>query len=163
MKTGKFMDLISIHYKDIRCCFNSRLLKIGKSFNDDAFNDAFIKCAVRFGEKEITYDDAVKYFWVAFLNTTRNEDITNSKFDHETEIQDEIDEEYDTQIDEKFDKVCSIIESEFGKDNLLAFKMVICDGWDIDELIDNQYVDYSFKSLFKKMKQFAKKHIPQNI
>ena len=49
------------------------------------------------------------------------------------------------------------------KDNLLAFKMVICDDWDIDELIDNQYVDYSFKSLFKKMKQFAKKHIPQNI
>jgi hypothetical protein len=163
MKTGTFMDIVGINYDTIKSLFKSRLHNMNIPFNEDALNDAFIKCAVRFGEKEISYDDAVKYFWVAFLNTSRNEDVANSKFDHETEIQDEIDEEYDTQIDEKFDKVCSIIESEFGKDNLLAFKMVICDGWDIDELIDNQYVDCSFKSLFKKMKQFAKKHIPQNI
>lgn len=156
------MDLVAVHYKDIKNCFQSRLAKIGKTFNDDAFNDAFIKCSIRFGEKEISYDDVLKYFWVAFLNTMRTEEHHNGKFDHDAEIQDEIDEEYDTNIDDLFAVICESLEERFGKENLLAFKMVVCDNWDIDELIENQYVERDFKTTFKKMKQFAKKDIKTN-
>ena len=61
------MDIISAHYKDIKKLFVSRISNHGLKFNEDSFNDAFIKCAQHFGNDIIAYDDAIKYFYVAFL------------------------------------------------------------------------------------------------
>lgn len=153
------MDIISVHYIDIRRLFHSRLSNIGKGFDEDAFNDAFIKCALRFGEKEISYEDAVKYYWVAFLNTIRTADGNKLQYDLDAEIDEEIiDEPYDEEIDEMFDHICDGIEKEFGKEHLLAFKMVVCDGWSMNELIENKYVTPEFKNTYNKIRKFAKKN-----
>lgn len=64
MKTGTYMDLVSVHYDDFKKTFASRDNNRGRRFDEDSFNDAFIKCANRFGNNVITYDDALRYFWI---------------------------------------------------------------------------------------------------
>ena len=62
MNTGTFMDLISIHYKDIKNLFKSRSYNRNIDFDEDSFNDAFIKCAQRFGNEINNYDNAKMYY-----------------------------------------------------------------------------------------------------
>ena len=43
MNTGTFMDLISVNYNKIRSLFRTRLRNMDMHFDEDSFNDAFIK------------------------------------------------------------------------------------------------------------------------
>ena len=75
------MGIVGAHYKDIRNLFISRVTKLGRPFSDDTFNTAFIKCAERFGDKEVGYDDVVRYFYVSYLNTELKNDKMNERFE----------------------------------------------------------------------------------
>ena len=142
MKTGTFMDIIDAHYKDIVSLFKSRLYKIEKTFDEDVFNDSFIKCAQRFGNNTITYDDAVKYFWIAYINTVKG--VETKRLNHPFESIDIMD--YDC-IDENehsyaqyiYNIVMSAITEAFNEDDMMIYSLYKYHGWTEKELADAGY------------------------
>ena len=103
MDTGTFMDIVASRYKEIRSLFKTRLYNSGLYFDEDLFNDTFIKCANKFGNDRVTYDVTVKYFWTAYFNTIKSELIKESYTESlDEELHDCLDDRYNENIDEDF-------------------------------------------------------------
>lgn len=114
MEKGTFTDIVSIKYKDIRISFNNWSKNRQIVFDEDSFNDAFIKCAEHFKNKIITSDEAIKYFWTAYIHTVMNNKKHNS---FSTELSDNIDiinNEYNYDIDAIYDIILKDIQQQFG-------------------------------------------------
>lgn len=166
MKQGNFMDIISIHYKEIKTLFKSRLRSNDSTFDEDCFNDAFIKCAQRFKNNIITYDDAVKYFWIAYVNTYKGthskasrrfvESIEESGFDC-------IDEEDPSCAKYVYDTVMLAIEEAFNTDDMMIYSLYKYHNWSEKELIDAGYDCTNLKirinTIHKFVKAYCKTHI----
>lgn len=166
MRQGNFMDLISIHYKEIKTLFRARLKSNERPFDEDCFNDAFIKCAQRFGNNVITYDDAIKYFWTAFINTYKGsqskasrefiESIEGSDFDC-------IDDEDPSCAKYIYNIVMNAVEEAFGENDMMIYSLFKYHGWTENELIEAGYdctnLNIRVKTIHKFVKAYCKKHI----
>lgn len=166
MNSGTYMDIVGIHYKDIKTLFKSRLNNSGNAFDEDAFNDAFIKCAHRFGNTIITYNDAVKYFWVAYVNTMKGsrskvsyefiDSLENSDFDC-------IDDEDPSYAKYIYNIVMAAVTEAFGEDDMMIYSLYKYHGWTEAELIEAGYncnnIDIRIKNIHKFVKAYCKKHI----
>lgn len=120
MEPMTFADIISKYYTDIYTLFKSRMHKRDMCFNEDAFNDAFIKCVEHFKNDLISYDYAVKYFWKTYIHTVLNEKIHDS---YVTELPEDYDcecTEYNYDIDELYDTIMNDVQDTFGYDGVEA-------------------------------------------
>ena len=133
MKTGTFMDIVSTNYDDIRRIYCSRDNNAGRKFSEDAFNEAFIKCASKFGNSIITYDDVIKYFWIAYLNTNKKDMINNSKLDYIEEYPEILDddEDYAHYI---YNDIMEAIEEEFSENDMMIYSLYKYYGWAREDL-----------------------------
>lgn len=121
MERMTFTDIVSFNYKDIKTLFYSRMTKRHLKFDEDAFNDAFIKCAMHFENEYISYDEAIKYFWTAYIHTVLNYKLHDShSTEYLPELYDQIDNEYNQNIDELYDIIITDIKNEFGDDGVLT-------------------------------------------
>lgn len=166
MKQGNFMDIISIHYKEIKMLFKTRLRSNNNAFDEDCFNDAFIKCAQKFKNDVITYDVAVKYFWIAYVNTYKGsqskaarkfvESIDESGFDC-------IDDEDPSCAKYVYDIVMSAIEETFNTDDMMIYSLYKYHNWSEQDLIDAGYdctnIKIRINTIHKFVKAYCKKHI----
>lgn len=163
METGQFMDLISVHYTKIKSLFISRLNKLELEFNNDIFNDTFIKCAQKFNNDIITYDTAIKYFWVAYINTLKNEiSIQNNICEFVENFDEEIHDCIDIQENSRACYIYNIIMSEiskkFGDNDMNIYSLYMYHGWSIDELIKSGYDCTDFENKIKKIHKFSKSY-----
>lgn len=165
MKTGTFMDIISVHYDKIKSLFKTRLYNIDMNFDEDSFNDAFIKCAKKFGNSEISYDIVIKYFWVAYLNAIKSNLSKERKIDFvslDEEIHDCIDEDdkYATNI---YNIVMDAIESKYSEEDMMIYSLYKYHNWSKEDLIDAGYdctdIDNRIKSIHKFVKTYCKKQL----
>jgi hypothetical protein len=166
MKQGNFMDIISIHYKEIKMLFRKRIQSKKQSFDEDCFNDAFIKCAQRFGNKTISYDEAVKYFWVAYVNTYKGshskasrefiESIDGSDFDC-------IDDEDPSYAKYVYDIVMTTVSEVFGEDDMMVYSLYKYYGWSENELIDAGYDCKDLNNRIKTIHKFVKSYCKKNM
>lgn len=116
MENGTFIDIVSIKYKDIRISFNNWSKNRQLVFDEDSFNDAFIKCADHFKDTIITYNDAIKYFWTAYIHTVMNNKKHNSFSTELSESIDVIDSNYNEDIDKLYNIIIKDIQQKFGDD-----------------------------------------------
>lgn len=114
MENGTFIDIVSIKYKDIRISFNNWSKNRQLVFDEDSFNDAFIKCADHFKDTIITYNDAIKYFWTAYIHTVMNNKKHNKFSTELSDTIDVIDIEYNYNIDTIYDTIIDDIQQKFG-------------------------------------------------
>jgi hypothetical protein len=114
MENGTFIDIVSIKYKDIRISFNNWSKNRQLVFDEDSFNDAFIKCADHFKDTIITYNDAIKYFWTAYIHIVMNNKKHNKFSTELSDIIDVIDIEYNYNIDTMYDTIIDDIQQKFG-------------------------------------------------
>ena len=114
MENGTFIDIVSIKYKDIRISFNNWSKNRQLVFDEDSFNDAFIKCADHFKDTIITYNDAIKYFWTAYIHTVMNNKKHNSFSTELSESIDVIDSNYNEDIDTLYNIIIKDIQQKFG-------------------------------------------------
>mgnify|MGYP003302665485 CR=1 FL=1 len=164
MEYGNFMDIISVHYKDIRKLFVSRASNKGLTFSDDAFNDAFIKCSKQFGNDCITYDDAIKYFWVAFSNTVKGERASMSKVVLCDKFDDSIDEDDCDEFAKYFyDTTMAAIVEAYGRDDMMIYSLYKYNGWSKKDLIDAGYNCNNFEIRINKIHKFVKDYTKQRI
>lgn len=166
MNTGTFMDLISIHYKDIKNLFKSRSYNRNIDFDEDSFNDAFIKCAQRFGNEIINYDVSVKYFWIAYVNTYKN-----NKSNMHSDIQDEFDCSLHDTIDDDdpsyaayiYNIIMAAIKVAFSEDDMMIYSLYKYHNWSKQDLIDAGYdcknLEIRIKTIHKFVKAYSKKHV----
>lgn len=164
METGTYMDLISVHYKDIKSLFKARLYNNGQCFDEDLFNDAFIKCAHKFGNDIIDYDLAVKYFWKAYSNTIKSakskdtlcEELDESKHDC-------IDDEDESHANYIYNIVMDAITAAYNEEDMLIYSLYKYHNWTEQELIDAGYncknLAVKIKNIHKFVKEYCKKHI----
>ena len=157
------MNIISVHYNEIKSLFKSRSYKSNTVFDEDSFNDAFIKCANRFGNMEITYDTATKYFWAAYINTFKTNKIKESKLETvelDVDVHDCIDEP-DTNI---YNIVMDAISFKYGENLMLMYSLYKFHNWSKTDLIMAGYdidddFDYHIKEIHKFVKTYCKNHI----
>jgi hypothetical protein len=160
------MDIVSSHYNDFKRTFTIRDNNRGRRFDDDSFNDAFIKCAQKFGNAIISYDDAIRYFWIAYVNTTKGSDSKKSKscFDSLDDMEyDCIDEDEQTYATYIYNIVMNAVTEAYGYDDMMIYSLYKYHGWTEQELIDAGYdvknLDVRIKVIHKFVKTYCKKHI----
>ena len=160
MKSGAFMDIISVHYKDIVSLFKSRQHIV--SFDEDLFGDAFIKCAQKFGNDEIDYDTAIKYFWVTYVNTCKSRIMFDSKHYIES-----IDNVGDIEIEEHdeidfYNKTMDIIEERFGEEWMTIYSLYKYHNWSEEDLKNAGYECINIKENIKDIHKFIKSYYKKN-
>lgn len=171
MSAGTFMDIVASRYKDIKSLFKTRLYNIGLQFDEDLFNDTFIKCATKFGNEKITYEVIVKYFWIAYFNTIKSEFAkeTNTVFEpFDEEIHDCIDDVYNDYIDDDFardiyNKVLKAVEDKFGLTEANIYFMYKYHNWKECDLIAAGYNCRNLTDRIKTVHRFVKAYCKKNI
>lgn len=169
MDTGTFMDIVASRYKEIRSLFKTRLYNSGLQFDEDLFNDTFIKCVNKFGNDEITYDVTVKYFWTAYFNTIKSELIKESYTEPlDEELHDCLDDNYNEYTDEDFardiyNKVSKAVKDKFGADEATIYMMYKYHNWKECDLIAAGYSCHNLTDRIKTMHRFVKAYCKKNI
>lgn len=163
MKTGTFMDLVGLYYDDIKRTYISRS-NGGRKFSEDIFNDAFIKCAKKFGNEIITYDDMIKYFWVAYVNTYKTDEAYNSKIclcDEYPELEDET-ENFSSKF---YNDIMQAIEKAFSTNDMLIYSLYKYHDWSKKELLEAGYdcnnFEIKLKNIHRFVKEYTKKYIKE--
>lgn len=171
MDTGTFMNIVAYKYKEIKTLFKSRLMKIGIQFDEDLFNDSFIKCATKFNDDIITYDVVIKYFWTTYLNTIKSEFKNSEKLCFESidnEIHDCIDNTYNEYIDDDYSKeihyiIMNAIKLKYGESEMNIYNLYKYHEWTENDLIlagyDCEDLDKRIKAIHRFVKTYCKKHI----
>ena len=165
MKSGTFMDIIGVHYTEIKSLFKSRLYNLNMSFNEDLFNDAFIKCAQKFGNTEITLELTTKYFWTAYLNTikssTKQKRLDTVQLDEA--IHDCIDESDNAYALNIYNVVMDAITERFGEDDMMMYSLYKYHGWSKDDLIGEGYDCTAFDTRIKEIHKFVKTYCKTGV
>lgn len=159
MKTGTYMDLVSVHYDDFKKTFALRDNNRGRRFDEDSFNDAFIKCANRFGNNVITYDDALKYFWIAYSNTVKS--IKHNNVELDDTMYDIADDDEPSKANYIYNIVMDAITVAFNEDDMMIYSLYKYHGWTERELVEAGYdcknLDVRIKTIHKFVKAYCKK------
>lgn len=160
MKTGTFMDIVSVHYDEFKKSFVSRDSNKGRRFDEDSFNDAFIKCANKFGNDIIAYDDAIKYFWVTYSNTVKSIK-QNTDVELDDALHDVIDDDEPSKANYIYNIVMAAITEAFNEDDMMVYSLYKYHNWAEDELIaagyDCKNLDIRIKTIHKFVKSYCKK------
>lgn len=156
MDRGTFMDIVGIHYGDIKKLYASRDIKNDKHFDEDSFNDAFIKCAAHFKNETITYEDAIRYFWVAYTNTCKNT-YSNAVELEESHYEDLTTEESDS-AKLIYDDVMNAIAERYDEDDMMMYSLYKYHDWTKEELEDQGYDCTDLESRIKDIHKFAKQY-----
>jgi hypothetical protein len=162
MKQGTFMDIVGVHYKDIRNLFISRDVRMGKVFSDDSFNSAFIKCVERFADRPIGYDEAVRYFWVAYENTEMTFQNKQSRFELRDEFDDIIDDD-ETCAERLYDIVMDSVSEQFGENDMMVYSLHKYHGWSKEDLISDGYDCSDFEERIRTIHRFVKTYGKKRI
>lgn len=118
METMTFVDVVSFNYKDIKTLFQNRSIKRHLMFDEDAFNDAFIKCAEHFENELISYDTAIKYFWTAYIHIVLNHKIHDAHSTGYSDIYDCEDIIYNIDIDYIYNAIINDVKNKFGDEGV---------------------------------------------
>lgn len=162
MKTGTFMDIVGTNYDDIRRIYCSRDNNAGRKFSEDAFNEAFIKCALKFGNSVITYDDVIKYFWIAYLNTHKKDMINNSKLEYVEEYP-EMEEEDESFSKKFYNTIMTEISKAFSEDDMMIYSLHKYHGWKKEDLENADYDCKDFELRIKNIHRFVKEYSKKNF
>lgn len=171
MENGTFMNIVASNYNKIKSLFTSRLYNMNMYFNEDLFNDTFIKCANKFKNEQISYDITVKYFWTAYLNTIKTDlaktDNLNTELIDE-EIHDCIDDVYNEFYDDDYAKnvyniIMNAVTLKYGEDEMLVYSLYKYHNWTEKDLILAGYncdkLSDRIKKIHRFVKEYSKKHI----
>ena len=159
------MELIGANYDYIKSSFKAKSYNAGIQFDEDSFNDAFIKCAAKFENAIITLDTTTKYFWTAYLNTCRTNYYNDSKLDTvslDVEIHDSVDEN-DNYASNIYNLVMDAVEFKFGRNSMMIYSLYKYHNWSKQDLEDSGYDIENFESHIKEIHKFVKAYCKNHI
>lgn len=164
MNRGTFMDIVGLRYDDIKRTYSLRDKNNNRKFDEDSFNDAFIKCAKHFGNELIQYEDVIKYFWIAYVNTRKGNDYKyKSNIELYEEYPDNIIDDDSDSLAERFYKITmDAITEAFGEEDMIVYSLYKYHGWKEKDLIEAGYncnnLQLRIKNIHRFVKEYTKKH-----
>lgn len=155
----KFEDIIADNFEEIQLNFKIGLNKKGYLYDEDIMNDAFINCAKTLQNKLLTKKDAIKYYWVAYINKYKTYSKKSQKFIEM--IDDIIDtEQYNINIDIFYNEIIKAIQDKFGVKKAFIWELYVCHGKTAKEIrnIGFDEVD-NFVYFNRQIKRYIINHI----
>lgn len=173
-KKSHFADIVADNFYEIRNNFKRGLKGKGYEYDEDVLSDAFISCNTALKDKYLTKEEAVKYYWTAYINNLKSKSAKNSNTIYISDISyndnifeqykdiDIMDEQYNEDVDILYNYIMSKVEEKYGEYETRIFELHICQGVHTKELIEMGYTDVNFEYLTKKIKRYIKTHIIKN-
>lgn len=163
MTKGNFNDIISRNFNEIQRNFKAGLQNKGYPYDEDILNDAFVSCSKSLKEKELSKTEAIKYYWVAYINKLKTK-LLSKKYNISLDDDiDYLDEEYDDTADSIYDIIIEEIRNKFGVRDAHVWELYICKGKSAKE-IRNMGFDYidNFVYFNRKIKRYILNHVIPN-
>jgi thiamine kinase-like enzyme len=164
MNEMSFMDIVAANYNEIVRNFKAGVKNHGYVFDEDVMNDAFISCANSLKNKMLTKQEAIKYFWVAYVNKYKtkqdHEQIMDCYDNVEEEFEDVAVENYNSTTDKIYDIIISGVQDHFGVRKAVIWEMYACQGKSSKEIKAMGFNDIdNFAYFTKQVKRYIKNHI----
>lgn len=164
--TGTFLTHVAGSYGEIKRNFKKGLSKMKYSFDEDLFSDTILKCNNTFGDKVITKEEALKYFWVAYLNGYKNDKKKYAVKNTEA-IPDNFNivdnrPNYNYEIDDTYNIIIDALKDRFGEKNADAWVKHILFKKPYNKMLEDNEIPQNFHYIIKKIKKFLQGEIRNN-
>ena len=164
MNKSTFPHIVAEYYNEIVRNFRTGLKSHGYQYDEDIMNDAFISCYNTLKDKELTKQEALKYYWVAYVNKYKtrqeHENIIDCYDNVEEEFEDIELDHYNSTIDKIYDIIISGVQDHFGVRKATIWEMYACQGKSSKEIRAMGFNDIDNYAYFtKQVKRYIKNHI----
>ena len=160
-----FANIVADNFQEIQRNFKAGLRDKGYQYNEDIMNDAFISCNQSLKDRLLSKKEAIKYYWVAYINKYKTT-VSKNKLKY-VDILDDIDtedEEYNDTIDEIYKIIISEIQDRFGLRKAYIWDLYVCQGKSAKEIRSMGIMDVdNFVYFTRSIKRYIQNHIiPKN-
>lgn len=164
MNEKTFSDIVAENYTEIERNFRSGLKSKGYPWDEDVMNDAFLSCYNSLKDKKITKQDALKYYWVSYINKLKTKLHKPSLIDYKEDMAEEFDDievtKYDSTIDRIYDIIIGGLQDQYGVRKASIWEMYTCRGISAKEIKKmNINCIENFSYFTKQMKRYINKRI----
>lgn len=161
-----FSDIVAENFDEIYKNFRAGLKSKGYTFSEDIMNDAFISCVTTLKDKQMSKQEALKYYWTAYIN--RFKTLTNREHRIEyvediTEYEDIPSQVYNDAPDKIYDIVIKELQDHYGIKKVYLWELYALRGKTTNEIKSMGFKDINNYACFtKQVKRYIKNHIIKN-
>jgi hypothetical protein len=156
-------EIMETRFHEIQNNFKCASKKMGYTFDYDIFIETFIKCDEKLKNKDVTEEQIIQYFWVAFSNNLKKDFNKRSKIsivDLE-EASEVIDEPYDDRRTFIYETMMKHIEANFKPHEVKAWYLHFAENKTYDELVKMGYDNINFHNSFRNINNYIKNQLPR--
>lgn len=164
MTKSTFPNVVAENYDEIVRNFKAGTKNHGYVFDEDIMSDSFISCCNSLKDKEITKQEAVKYYWVAYVNKYKTRQEHEQIMDCYDNVEEEFDdieaEHYNSTTDKIYDIIITELQDHYGVRKATIWEMYACQGKSSKEIRMMGLDDIDNYAYFtKQVKRYIKNHI----
>lgn len=156
-------EIMETRFHEIQNNFKCASKKMGYTFDYDIFIETFIKCDEKLKNKDVTEEQIIQYFWVAFSNNLKKDFNKKSKIsivDLE-EASEVLDEPYDDRRTFIYETMMQSLEKNFKPDEVKTWYLHFAENKTYEELIDMGYNNLNFHNSFRNINNYIKNQLPK--
>lgn len=149
-----FLNFIGANFRKLSNVFKKRMEKNNLPFDEDLFSDTILKCNEKLKDKNLSDDEIMGYFWMAFKTNTIREFkyLRNNTINKIPDVSD--DDNEDDYVTEKFNRVTKLIIDKFGEELYRLF-MLHVNGLSYDKLMRETKI-HNLKYQFRKIREYVR-------
>lgn len=156
-------EIMSTRFHEIQENFKRASCKCGVKFDYDIFIDTYMKCDEILQHKDVTEEQVLKYFWVAFLNNSKKDykqkqKITKVNIEEAEEI---AYEEYDDRRLIVHETIINYVRENFSEIEFDAWYLHFVENKDYKDLENMGFVGINFHNLFRNINNGIKNKLPK--
>lgn len=156
-------EIMEEQFHEIMENFKRASMKNRITFDYDIFIETYIKCDEKIKNKDLTKEQIIQYFWVAFLNNTKNKNKQMSKInmvdvENAAEI---LDEPYDERRTIVYETIINYVQSNFNEIEFKVWYLHYAENKTYDELTEMGYTNINFHNLFRRINSNLETKLPK--
>lgn len=164
MNKTTFSNIVAENYDEICRNFRAGLKAKGYPWDEDIMNDAFISCCNSLKNKEITKQEAIKYYWVAYVNKYKTMINKSGLFEYHDDMEEVFEdletEKYNSTTDKIYDIIITGLQDHYGVRKAAIWEMYACQGKSSKEIRAMGFDDIpNYAYFMKQVKRYIKNHI----
>lgn len=156
-------EIMEKRFHEIQNNFKCASKKYGYTFDYDIFIDTYIKCDEVLKNKNISEEQTIQYFWIAFSNNLKKDfnkrcKITEVNLEEATDI---INEPYDDRRTYIYETIMKHIKTKFNNDEIKSWYLHFAENKTYENLIEMGYDNINFHNSFRNINSYIKNQIPK--
>lgn len=159
---GGFEDAVVKKFNSIRNEFETRSYNLFNMFDEDLFMDAYIKCSSTLKDKQMSYQEYIKYYWAAYTNMFKTEYSKPTPISLDDPNRGEIislSTPYNRNIDVLYEKITESVITKFGHVGEAWVEHI--HGKSYKELESMGY-NFKFNDSFKKITKWVRENFKKD-